>query len=67
MRGRRSDDGWSWAGQRPEGTCTDRFIAAGKNSAPTLDSSVTFPGGCCSETWPAQRGSEATRAATPVA
>jgi hypothetical protein len=48
-----------WAGRRPEGTGTDRFVKAGKNSVPALDSSVTFPGGGCTETWPAQRGFEA--------
>jgi hypothetical protein len=52
----------SWHGRlgegRPEGTSTDRFITVGKKLAPALDSSVTFPGGGCAETWPAQRGSE---------
>jgi hypothetical protein len=47
------------AGRRSEGTDTDRFVTAGKNLVPTLDSLATFPGGDCAETWPAQRGSEA--------
>jgi hypothetical protein len=47
------------AGRQPEETGTDRFITAGKNSAPALDSSTTFPRGGCTETWPAQHGSEA--------